>query len=120
MSNVNGKISFNKTGKYSRTAKVNLPKKIYEQLNITEDDRDIEMNVVENKIIIKKVSKNYIKQCSTDIIKGKIVFNKSGKDSRTARFNLPKKIYEQLNITEDDRDIEMNVVENKIVINKHN
>lgn len=54
MSNVNGKISFNKTGKYSRTAKVNLPKKIYYQLNITEDDRDIEMNVVENKIVINK------------------------------------------------------------------
>lgn len=51
-------------------------------------------------------------------MKGKIVFNKSGKNSRTARINIPSELYKQLNITEKDRDVELTVQDGKIVIKK--
>lgn len=52
-----GKIAFNKSGKNSRTARVNIPSKLYKQLNITEYDRDVELTVKGNKIIIEKINK---------------------------------------------------------------
>lgn len=58
MNIVKGKVAFNKSGKNSTTARINLPKKIYEQLDITYEDRDVEISVVENEIIIKKISRN--------------------------------------------------------------
>lgn len=51
-------------------------------------------------------------------MKGKITFNKSGSGSKSGRLTIPVAFLELLKITEEDRDVEINFKDNKIIIEK--
>lgn len=47
-----------------------------------------------------------------------ILFTKGGSGSRTTRLTLPVKFIDELNITENDREVNVILVNNKIIISK--
>lgn len=51
-------------------------------------------------------------------MKGKITFNKSGSGSKSGRLTIPSALLEILNITEDERDVEITFQDGKLVIEK--
>lgn len=53
-------------------------------------------------------------------MKGKVTFNKSGNSSgsKSGRLNIPVAFLEVLGITEDDREVEMIIKENKLIVEK--
>ncbi len=55
---INRKVEFSK----KQSAKIALPINIFEAIGITEDERDVEIKVVKNKIIIEKILINDIKE----------------------------------------------------------
>lgn len=49
-----GKITFNKSGSGSTSAKLIIPAALIEIMKITEDDREVEISFEDGKIIIEK------------------------------------------------------------------
>ena len=47
-----------------------------------------------------------------------ILFTKGGSGSRTTRLTLPVTFIDKLNITEDDREVNVTLINNKIIISK--
>lgn len=54
-----GKITFNKSGSGSKSARLNIPAAFVELLKITEDERDVDITFEDGKLIITKIKKNY-------------------------------------------------------------
>lgn len=52
------KITFNKSGSGSKSGRLTIPVAFLEVLKITEDDREVNLTLNNNKIIIEKTSKN--------------------------------------------------------------
>lgn len=52
------KVTFNKSGSGSKSGKVIIPVAFLEILNITEDDREVNITMEDNKIIIEKIEKD--------------------------------------------------------------
>lgn len=50
--------------------------------------------------------------------KGKVIFTKSGAGSRTTRVTIPVSWIDKLNINQDDREINLYHLDNKIIISK--
>jgi len=50
-----GKVTFNKSGNGSKSGRVTIPIALLEILKITETDREVNINLEGNKIIIEKV-----------------------------------------------------------------
>ena len=57
-----GKVTFNKSGSGSKSGKVVIPAAFLETLGITEDDRDIEIRMIDNKIVIEKIENKEIEK----------------------------------------------------------
>lgn len=53
------KVSFNKSGGTARgtaiTNRITIPTKWIKELGITEDDREVKLKLIDNKIIIEKI-----------------------------------------------------------------
>lgn len=52
-----GKVTFNKSGKGSTSARLTIPVALLELLKITENERDVEITFEDGKLIVEK-SKN--------------------------------------------------------------
>ena len=50
-----GKITFNKSGSGSKTARLNIPVVLVELMKITEDEREVEITFKDGKLVIEKV-----------------------------------------------------------------
>ncbi|MEG0051199.1 MAG: AbrB/MazE/SpoVT family DNA-binding domain-containing protein [Terrisporobacter sp.] len=50
----NLKVSFQKSGSGSTNCRVHLPKKFMDILDITKDDNEITISLIDNKIVIEK------------------------------------------------------------------
>lgn len=51
-------------------------------------------------------------------MKGKITFNKSGSGSKSARLTIPVSFLELLQITEDEREVNITFEDGKLIIEK--
>jgi len=51
-------------------------------------------------------------------MKGKITFNSSGSGSKSARLTIPVALIELMNITEDERNVEIIFKDGKLIIEK--
>lgn len=50
-----GKVTFNKSGTGSVSARITVPNAFIELMKITKDERDIEITYEDGKLIIKKI-----------------------------------------------------------------
>lgn len=50
-----GKITFNKSGSGSKSARLTIPTALVELMKITEDERDVEITFEDGKLVIEKV-----------------------------------------------------------------
>lgn len=50
-----GKVTFNKSGSGSRSGRVTIPVALLEVMGISEDNREVEITLKDNKIIIERV-----------------------------------------------------------------
>lgn len=53
--NMKSKVTFNKSGSGSTSGRVTIPVAFLEALEITENDRNIEIKLIDNKIVIEKI-----------------------------------------------------------------
>lgn len=51
-----GKITFNKSGSGSKSARLNIPVAFIELLNINENDREVDISFSDGKLVIKKIN----------------------------------------------------------------
>lgn len=51
-------------------------------------------------------------------MKGKVTFNRSGSGSKSARLTIPAAFVELLKINENEREVNINYVEGKLIIEK--
>lgn len=51
------RVTFNKSGSGSKSGRVTIPATLLEVLNITEEDREVEITYIDGKIVIEKINK---------------------------------------------------------------
>lgn len=52
-----GKVTFDKSGSGSKSAQLTIPAMLIELMNITEEEREVEITFKDGKLIIEKASK---------------------------------------------------------------
>lgn len=52
-----GKITFNKSGSGSKSARLTIPTVLIELMKITEEEREVEITFKDGKLIVEKASK---------------------------------------------------------------
>ncbi|MCY6957844.1 AbrB/MazE/SpoVT family DNA-binding domain-containing protein [Clostridium brassicae] len=51
------KITFNKSGSGSITGRLNIPMALLKSIGITEEEREVELYIRDNKLIVEKIIK---------------------------------------------------------------
>ena len=115
------KIQFNKSGSGSLTPRVTLPASWIEELNITPEDREVIVTLLDDSIVIRKSIQNAgtLENAIDERVKN-ISFNKSGNKSKstTTRIIIPMIYVKHLDLDPENRDALVTFENNMITIEK--
>lgn len=115
------KIQFNKSGSGSLTPRVTLPASWIEELNITSENREVIVTLLDDSIVIRKSipDAGTLENAIDERVKN-ISFNKSGNKSKsiTTRIILPMIYVKHLDLDLENRDVLVTFENNMITIEK--
>lgn len=105
-------------------SRLNIPKSVITDMNVTEEDRKVKITYKNNEIIIEKINKEVVKKIEIKdekivnyVAQGLITFNKQ--KNITYAVQVPTIIIKELNL-ESDNELEMTIKNKKIYLKKEN
>lgn len=103
------KVLFTESGRGNKLYRITIPYEWLTMMGIDKSSRQVELTLMNEDIIIKKDS-----GCFEE--KRKVVFSKSGKNSRVGRVSIPIIWIIEMGVTPLDRSIEIEFTEDKFVV----